>query len=116
MARKKRKVSGPSAAPPVAADLRYVKPSRSLSARNSTASASAERLPASSARMPSFMPSANIARFSREASIMRERTSAAICSHTRGANSTKEGPISRMSAISVSCSSTKFTFMREMSA
>ncbi len=76
----------------------------------------AERRPASNAFRPSFMPKSNMKRLKGEASIMRARTSAAICSHTRGANSTKVGPISRMSAMEVSGSSTKFTFMRESSA
>ena len=48
----------------------------------------------------------------RSKSIMRARTSAAICSHTRGASSRKVGPISRRSAITVACSSGKLTFIR----
>ena len=52
MARKKRKVSGPRAEPPVAADRSRAKPSRSRSAPNSSQSAQRERLPAFSAAMP----------------------------------------------------------------
>ena len=63
MARKKRKVSGPSAEPPVAAERSLAKPSRSRSAPNSSQSASLERLPASSAAMPRLTPRSNSFRF-----------------------------------------------------
>ena len=115
MAWKKRKVSGPSAAPPVAAERSLVKPSRSRSARNSSASATAERRPRFSAPRPIRIPSANMPRLSGEASMTRARTSAASDSHTRGAKSTKFGPISRKSAMVVSGSSTKFTRIRAIS-
>ena len=52
MAWKNLKVSGPSAAPPVAAERSRVKPSRSRSARNSSMSASVECLPCASADKP----------------------------------------------------------------
>ncbi|MCZ7560174.1 MAG: hypothetical protein M5U30_09130 [Burkholderiaceae bacterium] len=83
---------------------------------NRMKSASFERRRRSSAASPSFMPHANIFCLNGVASITRARTSAAICSQTRGASSTKVGPISRRSAICVSGSSTKFTVMREISA
>ncbi len=53
---KNRNVSGPSAAPPVAAEVSRVKPSRSRSARNSRASAAPERVPLSRAESPILMP------------------------------------------------------------
>ena len=62
------------------------------------------------------MPSSNSRCFSRVESIIRERTSAATLSQTRGASSTKLGPISRRSAIIVSGSSTKLTMTRPISA
>ena len=52
MARKKRNVSGPSAAPPVAADFSREKPSRSRRAENTSRSASRCRLPRSTAAVP----------------------------------------------------------------
>ena len=52
MARKKRNVSGPSAAPPVAADLSREKPSRSRRAENTSRSASRCRVPRSTAAVP----------------------------------------------------------------
>ena len=116
MARKKRKVSGPSAAPPVAADFRLLKPSRSFSARNRISRASAELSPRASAWVPSRMPRSNSRCLPLVESIIRERTSAATLSHTRGASSTKVGPISRRSAIIVSGSSTKLTMTRAISA
>ena len=48
--------------------------------------------------------------------MIRARTSAAIASQMRGANSTKVGAISRKSCIIVSGSSTKLTFIRHSSA
>jgi len=62
------------------------------------------------------MPKLKRRRLSQEASIIRLRTSAANPSHTRGASSTKVGPISRKSAQLVLCSSTKFTTIRHCSA
>ena len=56
MAWKNLKVSGPSAAPPVAAERSRVKPRRSRSARNSSMSATRECLPCASAERPVFMP------------------------------------------------------------
>ena len=50
-----------------------------------------------------------------EESITPARTSAAIDSQSRGANSTKVGAISRKSCIMVSGSSTKLTFIRQSS-
>jgi hypothetical protein len=54
-------------------------------------------------------------RFKADASMTRARTSAASAPRRAGANSTKVGPISRKSAIIVSGSSTKLTFIRAIS-
>ena len=77
--------------------------------------ASFDGSPRSSARIPCFMPKSNRRCLRRVASIIRERTSAAMLSHARGPSSRKVGPISRRSAIIVSCSSTKLTVMRLIS-
>ena len=58
------------------------------------------------------MPSSYRLCLSGEESITPARTSAAIDSQTRGANSTKVGAISRKSCIMVSGCSTKLTFIR----
>ena len=47
--------------------------------------------------------------------MIRARTSAAVCSHTRGASSTWVGPISRRSRIAVSWLSGKLTRIRHRS-
>ena len=61
---------------------------------------------------PVFMPSSYRRCLSGEESITPARTSAAIDSQTRGANSTKVGAISRKSFIMVSGCSTKLIFIR----
>ena len=115
MARKNLKVSGPSEAPPVAADLTRERPSRSRSVASSSSSAARERRPASSACTPVRTPQSKRRRVSGFASMTRARTSAAICSQTRGASRRWVGPISRRSAIAVSALSGKLTRMRQSS-
>jgi hypothetical protein len=66
--------------------------------------------------VPRFIPNSNIRRFAQVESIIRERTSAAMLSQTRGASRRKFGPTSRRSAIIVSGSSTKLTMTRPISA